>query len=204
MLKQLELIESLKNKGVLRSELIFKAFQQIDRADFVLEKYQDQAYLDIPLPIGYGQTISQPYTVAFMLELLDPQINQEILDIGCGSGYTTALLAEIVKPKGKVYGLEIIPDLIKQAKKNLTNYPDLNLEINLAEANNIIGCPDQQFDRILVSAAAKKLPEQLLKQLKKSAKLVVPINHSLFLYEKDEQGKIKETEHFGFSFVPLV
>lgn len=202
MNNQLELIKKLKNKGVLRTKSIISAFSKIDRADFVLEEYKKEAYLDIPLPINYNQTISQPYTVALMLELLSPKKNQAVLDIGCGSAYSSALLAKIVKPNGIVYGLEIIPQLLEYGKRNLKKYPDLNIDLNLAKEKSV-GLVNYKFDRILVSAAAKSLPTELLLQLKKGGKLVIPINNSIFLYEKDKNDKINYKEYFGFTFVPL-
>ncbi len=113
----LELVKNLKKRGVLKSPQIINAFINIDRKDFVLKDYQSSAYLDIPLPIGYQQTISQPFTVAFMLELLAPKEKQKILDIGSGSAYTSALLSSIATNKGRVDAFEIVEELIKQAKK---------------------------------------------------------------------------------------
>ena len=129
------LVEKLKVDGFLKMPAIISAFQKIDRADFVLPQYSNEAYEDYPLPIGHGQTISQPATVAFMLELLQPKIGEKILDIGAGSGWATALLAEIVGKDGKVYGLEIISELVEFGKNNLGKYNFNNAEILLAGKN---------------------------------------------------------------------
>src|SRR3989344_6098145 len=117
------LIASLISSNYLKTPSIIKAFQKVDRADFVLPEYRGAAHQDHPLPIGFGQTISQPATVAMMLEWLEPKKGQKILDIGCGSGWTTALLSSIVGKKGKVIGIERISELAEMAKKNLIKYP---------------------------------------------------------------------------------
>ena len=118
-----ELIEHLQSgTRVLKTPRIRAAFEAVDRADFVTSGYLPEAYEDYPLPIGAGQTISQPSTVAFMLELLEPAEGQNILDIGCGSGWTTALLAHVAGGKGSVLGLERIPELVAFGGENLSKY----------------------------------------------------------------------------------
>lgn len=198
-----ELVQNLQYKGVLKTASIIKAFENIDRKDFVLKKYQNEAYEDIPLPIGHGQTISQPYTVSFMLELLEPKLNQEVLDIGSGSAYTSALLAKIVGKNGNVDAYEIIEDLIKKAKENIKNYPDLNINFHLSK-NDEIGKINKKYDRILVSAATNNIPKNLIDILKINAKLVIPINSSIYLITKKEDNSIEKQEFYGFSFVALI
>ena len=122
MIDNQSLINHLINVGVLKTPEIIKAFYKIDRAFFVPKEFHDYAYEDYPLSIGYGATISQPYTVAFMLELLQPKKGEKILDVGSGSSWTTALLAHIVGIKGKIFGVEIVPELIKFAKDNLKKF----------------------------------------------------------------------------------
>jgi protein-L-isoaspartate(D-aspartate) O-methyltransferase len=199
----LQLVKNLQNKGVLKTKNIIKAFERIDRKDFVLEKYQSQAYEDIPLPIGYGQTISQPYTVAFMLELLEPKQNQQILDIGSGSAYTSALLAKIIGQNGRVDAYEIIKALIDNAKKNLKNYPDFNINFYLSK-DKIIEKINKKYDRILVSAASDNIPSNLIDILKINAKLVIPVNNSIYLISKKKNNIIEKQEFYGFNFVPLI
>ena len=111
--------------GVLKSPSLKKAYLQIDRKDFVLPKYEDEAYEDHPLPIGYGQTISQPTTVFFMLELLSAKLGDHILDVGSGSGWTTALLGSIVGKKGGVVGVDIVSELVEYGRNNLKKYKKL-------------------------------------------------------------------------------
>src|SRR5687767_9613389 len=117
-----QLMDELIAEGVLRTPRILEAFRAIDRADFVPDDLKGQADVNAPLPIGEGQTISQPLTVAFMLELLQPQPGNNILDLGSGSGWQTALLAHIVGGEGRVTALEIIPELYEQSRKNIEKY----------------------------------------------------------------------------------
>ena len=199
-----ELVQHLKEVEVLKTPALIEAFLRIDRKDFVLSEYQDQAYVDYPLSIGYEQTISQPYTVAFMLELLQPKKGEKILDVGSGSGWTTALLAYVVGPKGNVYGVEVIPGLVRLGQENLTKYQSLQAEIHKAEKNKI-GLPDNApFDKILVSAAASKVPQELLSQLKDDGVMVLPVQDAVVQIQK-RPGREPHIQQFkGFAFVPLV
>ncbi len=197
-----ELLEHLIRSGVLHSPHIIRAFETTDRALFVPEELQELAYSDEPLPIGYAQTISQPSTVAFMLELLDPQSSQHILDIGSGSGWTTALLARIVGENGFVTGLERIDALVAYGNENLKRLGITNAKIH--KAGKELGIPGERFDRILVSAAATELPLELPRQLKEGGKLVIPVQNSIFELKKNTDGTLILAEHVGFRFVPLV
>ena len=200
------LIQEIINLGYLKSPRIIEAFLAIDRKDFVALEYKDEAYLDIPLPIGFGQTISQPLTVAFMLELLQPKQGDKILDIGSGSGWTTALLAYLVKPKGKVIALDIIPELVEFAKKNVGKYNFVKKGIvQFLCADGKLGYEKESpYDKILVSASAFEVPQELFKQLKIGGKMVLPIEESIVLIEKTSQNDYKKQEFPGFVFVPLV
>src|SRR3989338_9261998 len=127
-----ELVRHLIEEGYLKTERIIGAFSAIDRADFVPEEYKSEAYGDYPLPISYGQTISQPATVAFMLELLQPQAGDKVMDAGSGSGWQTALLAEIVGEKGSAYSIERISELCEFGRSNLQKYNFKNIQIGRA------------------------------------------------------------------------
>ncbi len=194
-----ELVEYLINyRRVLKTPSIIDAFKSIDRIDFINKRDKEKAYEDHPLPIAHYQTISQPYTVAFMLELLQAKEESVILDVGCGSCYTTALLAKIAN-KGKVIGVEIIQELIEFCKNNLKKYNFENIEIYNADK---IPPNEGEFDRILVSASATSLPEELIDVLKENGRMVIPINSSIFLIQKID-GQILKEEFYGFAFVPL-
>jgi len=198
-----ELVQYLKKIEVLRTSRIIEAFEKIDRVDFVLPQDKKHAYANIPFSIGYGQTISQPLTVAFMLERLWPRDGDKILDIGSGSGWTTALLAQIVGNAGEVIGLEIIPELVKFGSENLGKYNFGNAEIRSVK-KNILGSPDEKFDKILVSAAAKEFPEELLDRLKDGGSMIIPVRNSIIEIHKDKEGNVEKKEIPGFVFVPLV
>jgi protein-L-isoaspartate(D-aspartate) O-methyltransferase len=197
------LADRLKNQKILKTERIIDAFRKVDRSDFVLPEYREEAYGDYPLPIGSGQTISQPTTVAIMLEFLNPKKGSHILDLGSGSGWTTALLAYIVGPEGKVWGVEILPELVTFGQKNLSKYPFPWSKI--VPAGKKLGLPNRApFDRILASASAKNLPDELILQLKKGGIMVIPILDTLYKVHKLLDGEIKIQSLPGFSFVPLV
>lgn len=201
-----DLVNYLIRNGVLKSEEIINAFLKIDRIDFIRDENKFEAYADYPLPIGYGQTISQPWTVAFMLELLQPQEENKILDIGFGSGWTTSLLAQIVGEKGKVYGIEIIPEIFEFGKKNIEKYNFIKKKIvELKRGDGCKGWKEHSpFDRILVSAAASEIPQNLIEQLNFNGILVIPDQEGINQIIKQENGEIKKNYYYGFSFVPLV
>lgn len=198
-----ELIEHLIAKGVLRSSSLINAFRVCDRILFIPDEFYPYAYKDRPLPIGKAQTISQPYTVAIMLELLRPRIGDRVLDIGSGSGWTTALLATAVGSSGFVQGIELIPRLVKYGNENLIKANIHNAVIELAESS-ILGKPGELFDRILVSASAVEMPTQLLNQLKPGGILVIPIQNSIWRITKKEDETVEVYELPGFQFVPLI
>ena len=198
-----KLVDDMISSGMLKSPLIIDAFRTIDRKYFVPEEYEDEAYADMPLPIGDYQTISQPSTVAFMLERLDPKDGNTVLDIGSGSGWTTALLCYMVGNKGSVIGLERISTLVEQGRENLSKF-GFNSHCHIERAGDMLGLPGKQFDRILVSASADETPEELFLQLKIGGILVIPIGESIFKFTKTSETKIEKEEFYGFVFVPLI
>lgn len=196
-----ELVDSLVRRRILKSPQLITAFEKADRLWFVPKSFERQAYYDGPLPIGFDQTISQPTTVAMMLEMLEPQKGQKILDIGSGSGWTTALLASVVGKDGRVIGTEKVTGLVELGRENLAK---LNLpQAEIFQSDERLGwAQEAQYDRILVSASAEQMPETLFWQLKMGGKMVVPVQNSIFVVQKTLAGIIQR-EHAGFAFVPL-
>ena len=159
-----KLVDDMISSNMLKSPLIIDAFRTIDRKYFVPDEYADDAYIDAPLPIGNYQTISQPSTVAFMFERLAPQDGNTVLDIGSGSGWTTALLCNIVGEKGSVIGVERVDTLVEQGRENLSKFR-FNSHCNIERTGDKLGLPGKQFDRILVSASADETTEELFLKL---------------------------------------
>ncbi|MEF3192325.1 MAG: protein-L-isoaspartate O-methyltransferase [Campylobacterales bacterium] len=198
-----ELIADLCASGVLRTLEIIEAFEACDRRLFLPNLPPHELYGDYPIPIGEGQTNSQPTTVAIMLEMLQPHQADTVLDIGSGSGWTTALLSHIVGQEGSVIGVEIRPELVALGRRNLLRAGVTNAQITEAFPG-IIGFPGRKFDKILVSASAPSFPYELLEQIKPGGRIVLPIGHSLWSIDLDTSGNLRQFELPGFSFVPLI
>ncbi len=200
-----QLVEELVDSGYLKTPRIIEAFKTIDRKDFVLPEYETEAYGNYPLPIGGGQTISQPLTVAFMLELLGPEAEEKILDVGSGSGWVTALLAEIVGPQGAIIGVERITELCGFGKENLKKYfPENRAKIFCGDATSIVPAAGP-FDKVIAGAAASKdIPEIWREALKIGGVVVAPIANSIWRFTKKSEDEWQKEEFPGFAFVPLI
>lgn len=198
-MRRSKLIDSLIHNGVLKSPALIEAFETVDRADFVPYELKAMAYEDIPLPIGAFQTISQPYTVAFMLELLQPNLGDRVLDLGSGSGWTTALLASVSR---HVDGVERIEELLAFSRKNLAKYDFKNITLHQAQAE--LGLKGEHFNKILVSCAADEVPQALLDQLSPGGIMVIPVDNSILKVKKKSDGSLQTQEYPGFVFVPLI
>jgi len=191
-----KLIESLKKQGY--NEKIINAFKKVQREKYLSDDLQTCAYQDIPLSIGYDQTISQPSTVAFMLDLLSLHNKHRVLEVGCGSGYLLNLLAEM-DYNLDIYGTELLEELVKFASERLEEYKNVQIH----HTPNSLGLKDKApFDRIIVSAGTYKIPKELFKQLKEGGVMVIPINDSLYKVIK-KNNKKQITQYLGFEFVPL-
>ena len=217
------LIKELMEEGILKTPSIIEAFEKVDRKDFVLEELKDKAYLNTPLPISYGQTISQPLTVAFMLELLQPQAGDKVLEVGSGSGWQTALLAHIVSSNrpatfknsqrgrsvadgGKVIAVELIPELMDFGRKNVAKYGFIKRgTVEFHSFNATKGMPEEApFDRIISAASGQDLPEAWKEQLKIGGRIVAPIKDAIHLFVKKGENEFEENIYPGFAFVPLI
>jgi protein-L-isoaspartate(D-aspartate) O-methyltransferase len=194
--------EQIIARGV-KDKLVIDAMLTVPRHLFVPKSSQTIAYIDSPLPIGKGQTISQPYIVAFMTELLELKGNEKVLEVGTGSGYQAAILGEIVK---KVYTIEIICELAQTAEKRLKELGYKNIQVRCGDG--YIGWEEYApFDRIIVTAAPDHIPQPLIKQLKNNGRMVIPVGafwQELILITKDKNGKIKKSSTIPVRFVPLV
>ena len=198
-----ELLQRLKALGF--SKNILDAFSKVKRENFIPEELEKEAYEDTALPIGHGQTISQPYTIGIMLSELELKKGQNILEVGSGSGYVLALLSEIIGKNGKVSGIEVVKELVAKSKESLEDYNN----IEIYHRNGSKGLPEKApFDRILISAACREVPKELLNQLKDGGILLTPkgprFEQSLVVIERqgNEFKTIREIP--GFIFVPFI
>jgi len=202
-----KLVNDLIRDGYLKSDAIIEAFECVNRIEFVPNELELQVNANVALPIGYGQTISQPLVVAFMLELLDPKRGQKVMDVGSGSGWTTALLAHIVGKQGKVISLEVIEELLCIGKKNIDKFGFVkNSIVECYDTDGNKGFPAQApYDCILVSAsAANEIPQALKDQLAIGGKMVIPVRSSIVYLEKKSETEFYKEEFPGFTFVPLI
>ena len=183
---------------------VMNAMRQTPREKFVPEDLQPYAYDNGPLPIGHGQTISQPYIVALMTDLLQPAPEHCVLEIGTGSGYQTAILSQLVK---KVYSIELIKELGEAAAERLQHLHFHNIETRIG--NGYLGWPEHApYDSIIVTASASHIPQALIKQLKPGGRMVIPVglpymHQELMLIEKDEEDNTHIKDILGVAFVPL-
>ncbi len=183
---------------------VLDAIRKVPRHEFVSEHLRSFAYEDRPLPIGHGQTVSQPYIVAVMTDLLDLEKGHTVLEVGAGSGYQAAVLAECVK---EVYTIEILEDLGKEAQERLKRLGYTNVEVRIGDGFN--GWKEKApFDRIIVTAAGNNIPPPLIEQLKPGGRMAIPIGEpygaqQLMLVEKQEDGEIKTRRALPVAFVPL-
>lgn len=184
---------------------VMEAMEQVPRDSFVFPEMMGSAFDNRPLPIGEGQTISQPYIVALMTDLLEPQPSHTVLEIGSGSGYQAAILGQLVQ---QVFTLEIIPSLAVQAADLLARLGYTNIEVKTGDGHT--GWPEHApYDGIIVTAAATHLPPALLDQLKPGGRLVIPVGlpympQELMLIQKDLAGKLHSRDILGVAFVPMM
>lgn len=200
------LIFYLESVGILKSKRVKSALMAVPRDIFVPKKYRGEAYDDTPLPIGHGQTISQPLVVVVMTELLDVRSGHKVLEIGAGSGWQAGLLGYLVGPAGKVWSIDRIPELVRFARENLRKAGIKNVDV--IEGDGTLGLPGKKFDRIIITAATPKIPNPLIDQLYDGGKIVAPVGNrfeqSMILAKKMGEELVELSRQWGYRFVPLV
>lgn len=202
-LRQAMVNDQIVARGI-RHEGVLQAMRRTPRHLFVPEDRASRAYDDAPLPIGYGQTISQPFIVAYMTEALEPGSSGTVLEVGTGSGYQAAILSPLYR---KVYSMEIIPELAESAAVRLRDLGLGNVEVR--KGDGYFGWPERApYDAIIVTAAAGHIPPPLISQLKNRGRMIIPVGNPymvqhLVLVEKDHQGNITTRSLMSVRFVPL-
>ncbi|MBD8080677.1 protein-L-isoaspartate O-methyltransferase family protein [Cellulosimicrobium arenosum] len=186
------------------TDRVAEVMRRVDRRHFLPRDQRRWAADDRPLTIGHGQTNSQPSTVAAMLRLLDVPPGSRVLDVGAGSGWTTALLARLVGPTGQVVALERHADLAARAAASVRASGRTPWATVGTAEPGALGVPGQVFDRVLVSASASALPTSLVDQVAPGGRMVVPVRHTMVLVVRDPDGSVRTTEHGSYTFVPLV
>ncbi len=203
--KRKRMAELLREEYKL-SDKVIEAMKKVPRHLFVPYQYREEAYVDTPLPIGKGQTISAPHMVAIMCELLDLKPGEKVLEIGTGCGYHAAVVAEIVGKDGKVITIERHPELAERAREILKELGYDNVIVIVDDGSKGYE-PEAPYDKIYVTASAPDIPKPLLEQLKPGGKMVIPIGNFmqyLYIVEKDESGRIEKKKWGAVRFVPLV
>jgi protein-L-isoaspartate(D-aspartate) O-methyltransferase len=200
--RRARMVEMQLERRRIRDDRVLAALRTTPRHLFVPEYFRDMAYDDCPVPIGYNQTVSQPYIVAYMLQHLKLTGKEKVLEIGAGSGYQTALLSQLCR---KVYALEIISELAAKAESTLGALEIRNVKIRCADG--YLGWPAAAtFDRIIVAAAPGQVPQNLLAQLREGGRMILPLgdfNQHLLLLHKSPAGKIFRRKLVPVKFVPM-
>ncbi len=203
--RRLRMVQTQIERRGVKDKTVLAAMRKVRRHEFVPQKLRPRSYDDRPLPIGHGQTISQPYIVAYMTELLAPKKEHKVLEVGTGSGYQAAVLGEIVS---KVYTIEIIEELGKSAKERLANLEYKNIEVKIADGYH--GWKEHApFDTIIVTCAADHIPPPLVQQLKPGGNMCIPVGtvfqtQQLVLVTKRKDGSVRSKSVLPVRFVPLV
>lgn len=201
--RRLEMVRTQIEARGVNHKATLEAIRAVPRHLFVKKEWRSSAYDDRPLPIGFGQTISQPFIVAYMTEMLAPEPEHKVLEIGTGSGYQAAVLSHIVK---EVFTIEIVKPLAETAAEILRTYPNVKTRVG----DGYHGWKEHApFDGIVVTAAAEHIPPPLISQLKNGGRMIIPVGHAFFvqklvLVTKDTDGTVRTKDLFSVRFVPFV
>ena len=199
------LIEHWISSGIVKDKRVIGAFKKVPRENFIKKEHLDEVYGDYPLAIGEGQTISQPTTVMIMTQALELKIGGKVLEVGTGSGYQAAIIANIVGKKGKVISTEISDKLVEFAKTNIKKLDIKNIKIIKLDGSK--GYEEEApYDRIIITAACPRIPKPLISQLKENGIIVAPVGNMLeqVMIKARKKGKDLVEENLGaFQFVPL-
>ena len=202
--RRLKMVDrQLQSRGI-SNHRVLEAFRKVERHRFVLPRDTANAYEDYPLSIGYGQTISQPYIVAFMTEAIHPDKNMKVLEIGTGSGYQAAILAEL---SGEVYSVELIGELAKRAAQTLN---ELGYEqVHIMIGDGYLGWPEHApYDAILVTCAPSHIPQPLIDQMAENGRMIIPVGQDSYNQElvilRKTHGKLRQEESLPVRFVPMM
>jgi len=200
--KRVSLVRYLVDQGILKTSRIIEAFKTVPRELFVPEKYRKSAYSDEPLPIGFNQTISAPHMVAMMTELLEPKKTDKVLEVGAGSGYQAAVLSRLVR---KVYTIELEPDLVKFASRNIRKAGIKNVRIMQGDGSK--GYPKEApYDKVIVTCACPEIPDALVEQLKEGGIILAPVGGGWsqeLIKGVKRKGRLETKNCGGCVFVPL-
>lgn len=202
-----ELVDGLLRRGYVSKPAVASALRKVPREEFLPPRLRDEAYIDTPLPIGSGQTISAPHMVAMMAEALDLRPGQRVLEVGGGSGYHAAVAAELVSPGGHIFTVERIPELADFARDNIsrTGYSD---RVTVVLSDGSVGLPSEApFDRIFVACGAPTVPAPLKEQLTDGGLMLVPVGGRMYqdLVKVQRRGSVYSTTSLGGCvFVPLI
>lgn len=208
MNERLRMVQDLIDKGYIKSESVRRAMERVPRDEFVPEDEKHRAYLDMPLPIGEGQTISAPHMVAMIAELLDLERGMKVLEVGTGCGYNAAVIAEIIGMEGHLYTVERIHSLYERARQKLEALGYDNITVIHGDGSRGYP-PEAPYSRIYVTAAAPHIPNPLREQLKVGGKLLIPVGSDKFyqelvLVERLSSGDYRSRNLGGVAFVPLI
>ena len=205
MASKQRLIDYWESSRIIKDSKVIESFKKVPRDKFIKKEHFEEAYRDCPLSIGEGQTISQPTTVMLMTQALELKEGNKVLEVGTGSGYQAAIIADIIGEKGKIISTEIVPELARFAEKNIKKLRLKNIKIIHHDGSRGYE-KDAPYDKIIITAACPKIPRPLIRQLKENGIIVAPVgdlNEQVMIKARKKGNKLVEENLGQFMFVPL-